>query len=338
MSSLKSKRVLAIAGLIVAIAFTIVFLRSQSPGGSSLPLENMEQVSLRLSWIPQATFSGDYAAQKMGYWEKLGLKVSINPGGFQYDSIKLVAAGTDLIGIASGAELIEARANGVPIVAIGVVIPDSPIGWVSKAGSGITSPKEFLGKKVGDQTGSLTEITLDTLFEKLDLPIDQIRRIPMQYDYQPFVSGALDVVPVYIIDQVVTFNEQGLEIDIVDPRDYGVNLGPANLYFVHEKTLSERPEAIRRFLDGAANGWKFAQANQAEISKYLDKYAEEMELETIQAQMKAVFEFISKDTPNYPGVFEIREEQFLDTVRTLQKYGKIDSSFDQRAAWSNDFL
>ena len=300
----------------------------ETPGG-------LDKVSLRLSWIPQGTFAGDYAAQMQGFWKKEGLDVTINPGGFQYDSIKLVAAKTDLIGIASGAELMEARANGVPIVAIGVVIPDSPIAWVSKAGSGITKVEDFVGKKVGDQTGTLTEITLDAVLAKLGMNDKQFERVPMQFDYQPFLSGAIDVAPVYVIDQVVTFRRDGFALNIIDPRSYGINLGPANLYFVHEDTLMRSRSMVSRFLKGAAQGWRFAASNRGEVATYLSRFIEGGSKESTRAQIDAVLEFV-KVSEGYPGVFPIDPKRFQGTLDQLVSSGRVPTGLKYTDFYTNN--
>lgn len=294
-------------------------------------------ISLRLAWIPQATFSGDYAAEQKALWRDQDLRVTINPGGFQYDSIRLVAAKSDFVGIASGPEVLEAQANGVPVIAVGVVIPDSPIVWVSKTESGIRSPQDFLGRKVGSQVGTLTEITLEALFARLNLSIDRVERVPMQFDYQPFLSGALDVVPCYVIDQVVNFRRQGFSINIIDPREYGINLGPANLYFVHEDTLRNQPDVVQRFLNGAASGWKYAYAHRREVASYLSRFTDGVGREDLKAQMDAVFDFINPST-DYPGVYPISLDRMRGTSMILKEYGRLPRSFDERTAWSNDLM
>ena len=334
MSLLNRRRVLIGAGAAIVaggVAGGIWWSQRPEEQGSTTA------ISLRLAWIPQATFSGDYAAELKGFWRDRNLTVTINPGGFQYDSIRLVAAKTDFIGIASWPEVLEARANGVPIVAVGVVIPDSPIVWVAKAESGISTPQDFIGKKVGSQVGTLTEITLEALFARLNLPLNRIERVPMQFDYQPFLSGALDVAPCYIIDQVVGFRRQGIALNIIDPRPHGINLGPGNLYFVHQDSLRERPEVIRQFLAGAAAGWQYANANRDEVSRYIARFAEGVGADALKAQMDAVFEFIGA-REGYPGTFPISQSAIATTAQTLKRYGTLRSNFDESSMWDNSLL
>lgn len=262
---------------------------------------NIPKATLRLAWIPQGTFAGDYMALKSGSWKRAGIEVDVRPGGFQFDAIKLVAAGEDTFGISSGPQVAAARARGVPVVIIGVIFPDSPVGWVAMSKSGIKTPQDFLGKRVGAQYGTHTEATLEALFKKLGLPIDGIQRVPMQFDYTPFLSGAIDVAPVYMIDQPVEFRRKGIAVNVIDPRSYGVNLGPGNVYITSEATLRSNPDLVKSFLAGAAEGWKSARRDPRSAAVAIQPYTAGGDVESLKAQIDAVFAFIGPNE-NYPGV------------------------------------
>ena len=48
---------------------------AESSGGALTP------VTLQLQWVPQAQFAGYFAADALGFWEELGLDVTIVDGG-----------------------------------------------------------------------------------------------------------------------------------------------------------------------------------------------------------------------------------------------------------------
>lgn len=262
------------------------------------------KATLRLAWIPQGTFAGDYMALKKRSWKRAGVDVEVRPGGFQFDAIKLVAAGEDTFGISTGPQVAEARSRGVPVVIIGVIFPDSPVGWVAKSNSGIKTPQDFIGKRVGAQYGTLTEATLEALFKKLGLPIGEISRVPMQFDYTPFLSGAIDVAPVYMIDQPVEFRRKGIAVNVIDPRQYGVNLGPGNVYITSESTAKNRSGLVKAFLTGASEGWIAARLNPSEAASAIVPYTAGGDVTALTAQISAVFEFIGANGA-YPGVFQV---------------------------------
>lgn len=296
------------------------------------------RVSVRLAWIPGPTFTGDFVALQKGFWMAEGLDVRLNPGGFEHDAIKLVAGGTDIFGITSGPQLLQARANGFPIVAIGAVIPRSPIGWITKKDSGIKEPRDFIGKKVGAQFGTHTEITLEALCSKLNIPLNSFKRIPVKFDPRPFAVGEVDVLPVYIIDQPVDLIREGIVLNIIDPGDYGVSLAFGNLYFTTEKTLKNKPEVVKAFLKGARRGWFWVNENPNQAVDILSNYVANADKDTLLSKLNTTLDFIKKNKPKYCGVFPMELEEWKFTYEMLVRYGNLKPDLNLTQCFTNYYL
>jgi len=294
--------------------------------------------SARLAWFPGVTFIGDYVALHNGYWESGGLDVKLNPGGFEYDAIKLVASGGDTFGVSSGPQIIQARANGVPVVAIGSVIPRSPIGWISKKGSGIRTLRDFSGKKVGAQYGTHSEIALEALCEKLDIDMRSFTRIPIKFDPRPFIVGEIDVMPVNIIDLPIDLRYQGIEINIIDPGDYGVSLSFGGVYFTTEDTIIRNRALVRGFIDAAKQGWMWAYNNPNESIDILSEYAPYGNTKVFHEKLNATFAFIMKGKKDYLGVFPMDYKDWKSTQTIMLKHGNLSKPIDLDNSYTNAFL
>lgn len=323
-------------GLVVVVGLSLLVASRLRNAGEEK--EAMTQVSLRLAWLPGPTFAGDYSALRNGFWEMEGLSVSVQPGGFEQDALKLVAAGSDTFGITSGPQLLQARANGVPVVAIGAVIPRSPIGWVSKQGSGIRSPQDFVGHRIGAQFGTHTEVTLEALCGKLGIPLDSFERIPVRFDPRPFVVGDVDVLPVYLIDQPIDLQREGLNLNPIDPWDFGVGLYYGNLYFTTEEILRQQPEIVRAFLRGAGSGWIQAEENREETVAMLLRESTGNDPESVRKKLDATFEFILNGKSEYTGVSRMKMAEWKSTSETLSKYGSLSGELSLEEAFTNDYL
>ncbi|HOI59894.1 MAG TPA: ABC transporter substrate-binding protein [Candidatus Pacearchaeota archaeon] len=111
--------------VIISIAFFLLINKDKNRD------DGLKEVSIRLKWLDQAQFAGYYVADSKGYYKDNGLSVEINPGGPNISPIQMVINGTDDFGITSGNQIILARDQGVPIVAIAVIYQKSPISIVS---------------------------------------------------------------------------------------------------------------------------------------------------------------------------------------------------------------
>ena len=72
-------------------------------------------VTIQLKWLPQAQFMGYYVAQAKGYYDEVGLKVTITPGGGDISETTAVNNGTVDFGVTWVANLTSANAGGMEI-------------------------------------------------------------------------------------------------------------------------------------------------------------------------------------------------------------------------------
>ena len=117
-----------------------------------------DDVTLRLKWLHQAQFAGFYTAEQKGFYENNGIDITINPGGIDFPAVQMVAGGGDMFGVTGGDQILLARDKGVPIVAIAVIYPGNPFTMFALESSGISEPKDFIGKKIGIQPGANEEL------------------------------------------------------------------------------------------------------------------------------------------------------------------------------------
>jgi len=140
----RSIRFLA-AGAAAALALSACGTGTPSAG-------DMAEVRLQLQWFPQAQFAGYYAAVENGYYEEEGIDVEILPGSAE---IAPQVEGSKPDGpeftLAWVPKVLQARESeaGSDLVNIAQVFQRAGTLSVSWKDSGITSPEDFAGKKVG---------------------------------------------------------------------------------------------------------------------------------------------------------------------------------------------
>jgi NitT/TauT family transport system substrate-binding protein len=109
---------------------------------------DLRQVRLGVGYIPDVQFAPFYVAQNKGYFADEGLEVEIEYG-FENDFVALAAQGEREFAIASGDQVILARAQGLPITYVMKWYQRFPVALVAPADKNITQPSDLAGKKVG---------------------------------------------------------------------------------------------------------------------------------------------------------------------------------------------
>lgn len=89
-------------------------------------------VTIQLKWLPQAQFMGYYVAQAKGYYDEVGLKVTITPGGGDISETTAVNNGMVDFGVTWVANLTSANAGGMDLLEIAQVYQRSGLELVYK--------------------------------------------------------------------------------------------------------------------------------------------------------------------------------------------------------------
>jgi NitT/TauT family transport system substrate-binding protein len=215
-----------------------------------------DDVQLRQEWFPFSGFAGEVSGAKhFAATENINLHVV--PGSEEVDPIKLVLSGTADFAVVSGDLLVAAVAKGAPLVAIGVVNYKSPTCFLVRANSGIKSPSDFQGKRVGILTGTNTEKIYQLMMQRAGIERSKVKEIQVPFELQTFILGQYDVRPAFIYDEPVSLEQQGISYEVIDPAQYDVNF-IGTVYFTRQDVVRDHADLVQRLVDTLALGWRFA--------------------------------------------------------------------------------
>src|SRR5512135_3418813 len=106
-------------------------------------------------WSPQAQFAGYYTALDKGIYRKHGIDLTIIAGGPNYPANEFLRKGKADFAVLWLTTAIQERATGVRLVNIAQVVRKSSMMLVARKSSGIRTPADMNGKKVGLWSGPL---------------------------------------------------------------------------------------------------------------------------------------------------------------------------------------
>jgi NitT/TauT family transport system substrate-binding protein len=253
-----------------------------------------DAVTVRLKWLNQAQFAGFYVAKDQGFYKAAGLDVDVQPGGPDFPAIQMVAGGNEQFGVTGADQILIARSKGVPVVALAVIYRRNPFVLFSLAKSGIRTPADYVGKKVGVKIGGNEELIYRAVMAKAGIDKSKVTEIPVKFDIAPLLTGDIDVWPGYLINEVLAAKEKGFDVNIVAPVDYGIDLY-ADTLFTTEKMLKEKPDLVKKFVAATLQGWNAAIAVPEEAAKITVKYGDKLTFDHELAMMKASIPLLKPD-------------------------------------------
>ncbi|WP_254217888.1 ABC transporter substrate-binding protein [Burkholderia multivorans] len=107
------------------------------------------QVSITLPWLAQGATSYVYVAAAQGMFKKRGIDATITRGYGSLTAGQAVGAGKFDFGLVSASSTLVCAANGIPLSALATTNYEAYLGILVRAGSGIRTPKDLEGKRLG---------------------------------------------------------------------------------------------------------------------------------------------------------------------------------------------
>jgi len=294
-------------------------------------------VSLRLPWFINAQFAGSLVALEKGYFADEGLDVTINPGGFDVNSITLVASGTDTFGLHDTGSLLFARAEGIPLVSVGTFLQKHPGAVMALADSGISTLDDFKGKTIGFQEGG-PWMLVQAMLTKNGIDPASMKQVTVGFDLSPLFNGDVDLFTVFATNEPLLAEEQGFNVNVFVPYDYGVETS-ANALFTTEDYLAAHGDVACAMERAMAKGWDYALDNKDEaVDIVLAASPEELSRDHEMKALELLDGFVRTPDSVKNGLGYMTEQRWQTTEDVLAQYGGLDSSLNVADAFSTQCL
>lgn len=297
-------------------------------------------VRVGLDWTPNTNHTGLYVAQAQGYYKDQGLQVEILGAQEGGTVEQLVAAGRLDFGISYQEGVTQARVEGVPIVSIAAIIQHNTSGFASRVEEGITSPRDFIGKKYGAFGSPIEEAVIRGLLECAGVgdQVDQVQFVDIgSSDF--FVATERDEVDFVWIFKGWTGIEaevRGVPLNIVMMND--VQCIPdyyTPVIITSEKMIAEQPDLVRRFLAATSAGYRFAIDRPAEAAEILLQAAPELDAELVRRSQQYLATQYQADAPRWG---EQKLEVWRAYAQWMAERNLIARMIEPEKAFTNEFL
>ena len=248
-----------------------------APSESAAECTELTPASLQLQWFAQAQFAGYYAAKDLGFYEEQCLDVTILEGGVDIVPQTVLAQGGSDFAISWVPKALSSREQGAGIVDVAQVFQRSGTLQVAWADSGITSPEDFKGKKIGNW-GFGNEYEIFAALAKAGLKPSDVELVQQQFDMLALLNREIDAA------EAMTYNEYAQLLEAVNPdtgelykpedftvinySDYGVGMLQDAIWASEERLADAAYQDLtQRFVTASLKGWIHCRDNAQECAE-----------------------------------------------------------------------
>jgi len=290
---------------------------------------------LTMGYIPNIQFAPVYVAIEKGYFLDAGFEVELEYGN-EADAVALIGAGEQTFSIASGEQVLLARAQGLPITYVAAWYKEFPVGVVSLSEQNISSPEDLAGKTVGiPGLYGASYIGFRALMEAAQLKEEDLTLVSIGFNQvEALVSGQVQSAVIYLANEPSVLRAQGYDVNVIPVADYLKLV--ANGLVTNEKTIQDKPDLVRAFNEALLKGISDAAEDPEEAYEISKKYVENLEEADEALQKEVLAESIKLWQTEQPGYSD--PAAWVNMQAVMLEMGLLESPLELEKVFTNDFL
>ncbi len=300
----------------------------------------LDDVSMGTGWLAQAEHGGFYQAVADGTYAACGLDVEIMQGGPQVSGRPLLLAGK--IDFYMGGNMLQAFAaveQNIPLRVVAATFQKEPQVLMSHPGQGLDTWEDL---KKADQY-ILGDEGFQSYFQWMitDFDFDASKRVPYTFNPAPFIANPKSVQQGYVTSEPFAVErEAGFKPNLFLLADYGFETYATTIETM-QKTIDERPEVVKCFVDGSAKGWyNYLYGDNAAANALIKKDNPDMNDEQIAFSIETMKEFgivDSGDTATM-GIGAMTDERIAGFYASMVKAKVVADGLDIKKSYTLDFV
>jgi NitT/TauT family transport system substrate-binding protein len=297
-----------------------------------------DTLTYQMGWVHEYSSAPFYMAIANGHYTKENLDVKLTVGGFNdkgaIDPIEQLTSGAADFTEASVFALLQARANGKPVVAIATLNQRSPFAIISLTDNGIVRPQDLVGKTVAVADGGAT-LEYQSLIRSQSIDPTKVNQVARtSFGIDPLVNGEVDAFGGWIINEGVALTESGAKPSFLLLSDYGIDTYDL-LILTTEDMVAKNPDKVERFLRATLAG---IQDTIAAPEKAIDTTLTYDKTLDRDAQLRRLQSFIPLIQPAGTQLGMMNSEIWQFNYQLMLDNGLLTQPQDITKAYTMEFL
>ncbi len=294
----------------------------------------LDKVTFLTNWFAQAEHGGFYQALAEGTYKKYGLDVSIGMGGPQVNVYQLLLGDKADFVMGYDVATINAVEQGLPLITVAANFQSEPVGLIAHPD---VDRIEDLRKRTL-LIGQASETTYwPWLKAKYGFTEEQKR--PYAYSVQQFLVDKNIAQQGYITSEPYAIEQGGVKPKIFHLARYGYPPYAQTIVTLN-KTVEQRPDVVKRFIEASALGWRSYLKNPAPGNALIKKDNPQMDDAQIAFSIARLKEYgiVDGGDAKKLGLFTMTHERWRQTFDFMAKAGLVKPGMDVRKAYTLEFV
>lgn len=291
--------------------------------------ENLKPITLQLSWKNQFQFAGYLIAKHKGYYEQVGLDVTIKEFDNKINLPNSVLNNNAQFAIGRTSIIMD-KLKGAQIVAIAAINSESPLVLIALKSSKINDIEDLKNKKIMITGDAKESANISAMLNSNAISSKDFIRLEHSFDINDLLNSKADAMACYSTNEPYVLKQKKIEYIVFDPKDYGFEFYD-DFLFTSNEFAKQNPKIVNDFYEASLKGWRDAFANVNTTAKIIfDNY---------NSQNKSLGHLIfegnelkkASSVKNFGGIKKAKLEKIINTFHVLgveNKKFNIDEFYD----------
>jgi putative hydroxymethylpyrimidine transport system substrate-binding protein len=300
---------------IAALVATVTFVAGCGEKEETVGRAGAERFTVALDFYVNPDHAGLFTALDRGHFEEAGLDVDTQVPSDPSAPIRQVAAGRVDLAISYEPEVLLARDQGLPVVAIAALVPRPLTSLISLPEAGIQSPADLEGKTIATAGIPYQAEFLAAILEGVNLTPEDVEQVDVGLGLLPAVlSGRADaMLGGFLNVEGVDLEERGRNPRVVPVDRLGIPTYDELVLVANSDTVGHDPEALRLFIAALERGTRDAVADPAGATRAVLEAGDGLDPDLTRAEIERTLPLLAERDGQRPyGYMNPREwEEFI---------------------------
>jgi NitT/TauT family transport system substrate-binding protein len=303
-------------------------------GVTSLTAQADDKVTVVNTWFAQAEHGGPYQALATGIYKKYGLDVTVKMGGPQVNGVQLLLADQADFVMSYDFTILQGVEKGFPLVTVAAPLQFDMQGLMTH--DDVKTLSDLKGKTIL-VAGSNTTSWWPWFKQKYGATDAQMR--PYTFNLQPFFADPNIAQQAFPSSEPYQAQQAGVKVKFFLFADAGYP-PYTQAITTTQKTITEKPDMVARFVKATAEGWKSFLENPAPAAELIKKANPNMSDGQIAygvERMKEMKVVTGGDAAKL-GIGTMSDERWKKTAEYMIGAGLLKPTTDWKKAYTTQFV